>query len=76
MKTGEGSSLAAKGRRIPKRAAKTLAPFLHEKMFVAGLIMVGTMVIIAMFAPWISPYTAQGEAQTPMTTCPQSAAGN
>ena len=75
MSTDGEPSLLAKVRSVPRRAAKTLRPFLREKMFLAGLIMVGTMVIIAILAPWISPYPAQGEGQTALTTCPQSAAG-
>jgi len=55
--------------------ARTLRPLFREKMFVAGFIMVGAMVFIAVFAPWVSPYPAQGEGQTAVTTCPQSAAG-
>jgi peptide/nickel transport system permease protein len=57
------------------RLARTLRPFFHEKMFLAGFVMVGAMVFIAILAPWISPYPAQGEGQTALTTCPQSAAG-
>jgi len=57
------------------RFGRTLRPLFHEKMFVAGFVMVGAMVVIAVFAPWISPYPAQGEGQTALTTCPQSAAG-
>ena len=57
------------------RLARILGPFFHEKVFLAGFIMVGAMVFIAVFAPWISPYPAQGEGQTALTTCPQSAAG-
>ena len=55
--------------------ARTLRPLFHEKMFLAGFVMVGAMIFIAVFAPWVSPYPAQGEGQTVVTTCPQSAAG-
>jgi len=63
-----------RANRVSTRLARTLRPFFHEKMFLAGFIMVGVMVFIAAFAPWISPYPAQGEGQTALTTCPQSAA--
>ena len=57
------------------RLSRAIRPLLHEKMFLAGLIMVGAMVFIAIFAPWISPYPAQGAGETALTACPQSAAG-
>jgi peptide/nickel transport system permease protein len=52
-----------------------MGPLLHDKMFIAGAVMVGTLVIIAILAPWISPYPAQGMGQTALTSCSQSAAG-
>jgi peptide/nickel transport system permease protein len=52
-----------------------MGPLFHDKMFVAGAVMVGAMIFIAILAPWISPYPAQGMGQTALTTCPQSAAG-
>jgi peptide/nickel transport system permease protein len=61
--------------RILERFSRSIRPLLHEKMFLAGLIMVGAMVFIAIFAPWISPYPAQGAGETALTSCPQSAAG-
>lgn len=70
-----GSGGLPRVRRAFRQATKALRPFFHEKMFVAGFVMVGAMVFIAIFAPWISPYPAQGEGQTAVTSCPQSAAG-
>jgi len=62
-------------RRTLGRLARTVRPLTHEKMFVAGAIMVGAMVFIGIFAPWVSPYPAQGMGETVLTSCPQSAAG-
>ena len=70
-----GGKASSGVKRAYGRTRKTLRPFFHEKMFVAGFIMVGAMVFIAVLAPWISPYPAQGEGQTAATSCPQSAAG-
>ena len=68
--------------KAPNSLSRTLGGFnrtfrslFQEKMFLAGFIMVGAMIFIAVFAPWVSPYPAQGEGQTAITTCPQSAAG-
>ena len=69
------SSPEANTRRIFKRLGRTIGPFFQEKMFVAGLIMVGAMAFIAIFAPWVSPYPAQGMGQTAVSSCPTSAAG-
>ena len=68
------ASPSMRGRTF-HQIARTLRPFFREKMFVAGFVMVGAMVFIAIFAPWISPYPAQGEGQTAVTSCSQSAAG-
>ncbi|MDA4124755.1 MAG: ABC transporter permease [Thaumarchaeota archaeon] len=57
------------------RIARSIRPLLHQKMFLAGIIIVGTMVFIGIFAPWVSPYPDQGAGQTANTTCPTSAAG-
>jgi len=69
------SSLFGGAAKLPGRLARTLRPLFHEKMFLAGLVMVGAMAFIAIFAPWVSPYPAQGMGQTTVTSCPQSAAG-
>jgi peptide/nickel transport system permease protein len=69
------SSLLGGAAKLPGRLARTLRPLFHEKMFLAGLIMVGAMAFIAIFAPWVSPYPAQGMGETTVTSCPQSAAG-
>jgi len=69
------SSPAGNARRIFKRLGRTIRPFFQEKMFVAGVIMVGAMAFIAIFAPWVSPYPAQGMGQTAVSACPSSAAG-
>ena len=75
MKVPVGKASPHGARKVLARIGRTLRPFFHEKMFVAGFIMVGAMVFIAVFAPWLSPYPAQGAGQTALTTCPQSAAG-
>jgi len=67
--------IQSRANRVSSRLARALRPFFREKMFLAGFVMVGAMAFIAVFAPWISPYPAQGEGQTALTTCPQSAAG-
>ena len=69
------SSLFGGAAKLPGRLARTLRPLFHDKMFLAGLIMVGAMAFIAIFAPWVSPYPAQGMGETSVTSCPQSAAG-
>ena len=71
----EGSPLLRVARRLSKRSGRTIRPLLREKMFVAGAIMVGAMAFLAIFAPWVSPYPAQGMGETIATSCPQSAAG-
>ena len=67
--------IQSRANRVSSRLPRALRPFFREKMFLAGFVMVGAMAFIAVFAPWISPYPAQGEGQTALTTCPQSAAG-
>jgi peptide/nickel transport system permease protein len=69
------SAGALVGRRSIRRIRKSLSPLLHEKMFLAGLIMVSAMVLIGFLAPWISPYPSQGLGETVPTSCASSAAG-
>ncbi|MDV3278101.1 MAG: ABC transporter permease [Nitrososphaerales archaeon] len=61
--------------RLVRRFLQSLRSLFREKMFVAGIIMVGAMVFIGVFAAWVSPYPAQGMGQTALTSCPSSAAG-
>ncbi|HMD78803.1 MAG TPA: ABC transporter permease [Nitrososphaerales archaeon] len=61
--------------KVLRRVARTIRGLLHQKMFLAGIIIVGTLIIIGVFAPWVSPYPDQGAGQTANTSCPTSAAG-
>lgn len=52
-------------RRIWSLMKSLLADrILADKIFLTGAIIVVALVFIAIFAPWISPYPAQGEGQT------------
>jgi peptide/nickel transport system permease protein len=74
--SGAGDSSRFRGTaRTASRFLRTLRGLLHEKMFLAGIILVGAMVFLGVFAPWVSPYPAQGAGQTVAITCPSSAAG-
>jgi peptide/nickel transport system permease protein len=58
-----------------RRVGRTVRSLLHQKMFLAGFVIVGTLVVIGVFAPWLSPYPDQGAGQVANTYCPSSAAG-
>lgn len=47
-----------------------IKPLLSDKIFLCGAAIIGIMIFIAIFAPWISPYPSQGEGQTVPDVCP------
>jgi peptide/nickel transport system permease protein len=66
-------------RSSPNPEAGELSRLLHalrvlsrDKLFLTGLIVAAAMAVIALFAPWIGPYVAQGagNAAVPPPTCP------
>ncbi|MDG7007823.1 MAG: ABC transporter permease [Nitrososphaerota archaeon] len=60
---------------MARRVARTTRGLLSQKMFLVGVVIVGTLIVIGVLAPWLSPYPAQGEGQTATTSCPNSPAG-
>jgi len=72
---GKSSPVVRGATRLLARFSRTLRSLLRQKMFVAGFIMVGAMVFIGVFAPWVSPYPAQGMGETVASSCPSSPAG-
>ncbi|MEM3684976.1 MAG: ABC transporter permease [Conexivisphaerales archaeon] len=59
-----------RGSRLITILQKNLKPLRQDKLFIIGASIISIMVFISIFAPWISPYPAQGEGETVPSECP------
>lgn len=63
------AEVSRSGSTLRRRFLGALSPLLKDKIFLTGAVIISAMLFIAIFAPWISPYPAQGEGQTVPNVC-------